>query len=340
MVDQARQIERASGERNTWQVASATLYFAPMLGITFVACRVRALQIDPVNGNPLAYMQYAFYSATGALVLSTAIVLAVPLLSSTSAVKGDKPSTLEGAEVDEEDPNVEIYSTTGSALDSVVRFCNMLRWSCVAVVYASISLIMGGFLHMAQMPGTPPMSTASWCVLVLATMFFAVQVMHFVATAIRHIDLDPKWETFHSATLELCHAVYAAPMLSCLILLARMRALQITHNRGSPQPWAKQLMHIAVAAVVLQCALCLGVALLSGSPPTVEKPGFSRLSPSTRKAYPGIVVPFAVVRAVILVMLYGAVAGICYSMFTIRYDTATPISAFSTIVEALQQGSA
>ena len=43
-----------------------------------------------------------------------------------------------------------------------------------------------------------------------------------------------------------------APMLAVLFIGLRMRALQITDNRGSPQKWAQQGMFLCTYAILMQ----------------------------------------------------------------------------------------
>merc|ERR1719454_2471292 len=47
--------------QGTLQLCQNTVSFAPMLCILFIGARMRALQIDPVNGNPQKWAQNCFY---------------------------------------------------------------------------------------------------------------------------------------------------------------------------------------------------------------------------------------------------------------------------------------
>merc|ERR1719327_1968599 len=59
--------------------ASDTLAFAPMLSVLFLAARMRALQMDPVTGNPQKWAQGCFYACTYALLCHTVLAVMVPL---------------------------------------------------------------------------------------------------------------------------------------------------------------------------------------------------------------------------------------------------------------------
>merc|ERR1719258_335721 len=58
--------------------AADTLAMAPMLCVLFLGARMRALQMDPVTGNPQKWAQNCFYLCTYALIGQT---LTGPLLS-------------------------------------------------------------------------------------------------------------------------------------------------------------------------------------------------------------------------------------------------------------------
>merc|ERR1719420_2627887 len=60
--------------------AADTLGMAPMLCALFLAARMRALQMDPVSGNPQRWAQNCFWYCSGALILQTIVSVAVPLV--------------------------------------------------------------------------------------------------------------------------------------------------------------------------------------------------------------------------------------------------------------------
>merc|ERR1719178_290962 len=51
--------------------AADTLAMAPMLCVLFLAARMRALQMDPVGGNPQRWAQRCFYAASYSLIAQT-----------------------------------------------------------------------------------------------------------------------------------------------------------------------------------------------------------------------------------------------------------------------------
>merc|ERR1719247_2179319 len=70
--------------------AADTLAMAPMLSVLFLAARMRALQMDPVTGNPQKWAQNCFYACTYALICQTILAIVVPLFLSGKVEKNDK----------------------------------------------------------------------------------------------------------------------------------------------------------------------------------------------------------------------------------------------------------
>merc|ERR1712072_909078 len=75
--------------------AADTLAMAPMLSVLFLAARMRALQMDPIGGNPQRWAQRCFYAASYSLIAQTIMAAVVPLCLKAKALpKDDK--TVEG----------------------------------------------------------------------------------------------------------------------------------------------------------------------------------------------------------------------------------------------------
>merc|ERR1719253_570956 len=64
--------------------------------------------------------------------------------------------------------------------------------------------------------------------------------------------------------------VQFAPMLSVLFIATRMRALQITDQRGSPQGYVQDGMYLASWALVIQFMMCLIMPFFTGRKYSVE----------------------------------------------------------------------
>merc|ERR1719502_1094755 len=68
--------------------AADTLAMAPMLCVLFLGARMRALQMDPISGNPQKWAQNCFYLCTYALIAQTLLATLVPLFLNGKATKG------------------------------------------------------------------------------------------------------------------------------------------------------------------------------------------------------------------------------------------------------------
>merc|ERR1719428_2246267 len=76
-------------------LAKFTVNFAPMLCILFVGARMRALQMDPKNGNPQKWAQACMFLCTASLYAQAAIVITLPLVTDCRAERPEG-SLVEG----------------------------------------------------------------------------------------------------------------------------------------------------------------------------------------------------------------------------------------------------
>merc|ERR1719198_1320183 len=97
-----------------------------MMAVLFIGARMRALQMDPINGAPQKWAQNCFYMCTYAVMMQCILAVAIPLVLGGSVKKGDKG---------EGDVEYEVNNKTlGMALTGarwVVMFCVYIGTSCV-----------------------------------------------------------------------------------------------------------------------------------------------------------------------------------------------------------------
>merc|ERR1719359_1238731 len=105
--------------------ATLSINFAPMLAVLFIGARMRALQMDPVNGAPQSWAQNCFFMCTYALALQTSLCVVIPVVLGGKA----KPGTVEG------DMEFEVKNTGLAAVLTVVRF---LITFCIYVGSAAV----------------------------------------------------------------------------------------------------------------------------------------------------------------------------------------------------------
>ena len=72
----------------TLLAATAAMDFAPMRWILFLAARMRALQMDPVNDSPQAWAKSCFYMCTYAVIMQSTSSIANPIVSGGTVKKG------------------------------------------------------------------------------------------------------------------------------------------------------------------------------------------------------------------------------------------------------------
>merc|ERR1719326_2361069 len=154
--------------------AADTLAMAPMLCVLFLAARMRALQMDPVGGNPQRWAQRCFYAASYCLIAQTIMAAIVPLFLKAKALPKDE-KTVEG------DVKYEFEGDQGQGLLpkvlTVFRFIIMLSvYACTTAVVCSVFTIQ----HPDGKELTPPLSPTMQCVLNLVFQYFLIYVLVWV----------------------------------------------------------------------------------------------------------------------------------------------------------------
>merc|ERR1719420_207991 len=309
--------------------AADTLAMAPMLSVLFLAARMRALQMDPVSGNPQRWAQNCFYACTYSLILQTALACIVPLLLSGKVVKNDK---VEG------DFKYELPNSGNVAAKclTVFRFLIMLTlYSCTIAVVCSVFTIQ----HPDGKELTPPLSPTMQCVLNLVFQYFIIYLLLWVYYTIEDfVGLDMSILAAAKDAIESAKAtVQFAPMLSVLFVATRMRALAMTSNKGAPQGWVQDGMYLASWAVLIQFMMCLLMPIFTGrkyTPDTLD--GSQKTTDEDISGFPGgkagaIVV--TVVRYVALLALLGVTAAVITGAIIMTPETANGRGAIPVITD-------
>merc|ERR1719393_344635 len=74
------------------------------------------------------------------------------------------------------------------------------------------------------------------------------------------LDLTAAKDAIESAK----STVQFAPMIAVLFVATRMRALQMTDNKGAPQGWVQDGMYLATWSILIQFMMCLIMPLFTG----------------------------------------------------------------------------
>merc|ERR1719393_81236 len=149
--------------------AICTMFFAPMIAVLFIGARMRALQMDPINGSPQRWAQNCFYMCTYAVMMQCILAITVPLILGGSVKKGDKG---EG--------DVE-YEVNNKGLGGVFAAA---RWIIMFCVYIGISCVIWSVFSIQHPKGkeyTPPISVTMQCVINLTVQFFVVYTLIWIA---------------------------------------------------------------------------------------------------------------------------------------------------------------
>jgi len=294
------------------QLASNTVNFAPMLCILFIGARMRALQIDPIAGNPQRWAQLCFYLCAYSVLVQLILVVLVPYGLGGECVQG----------ASEGDITFEVANPTLYNVLTGVRYLVMLA------LYGGFTAVIVS-VHTIEAPEgqvTPPISPAMQCVMNLTVQFFTVYLLLWVFITLKQISLQMpslRYDAFFAMWIETFDAARAtvqfAPMLSVLFIGLRMRALQITNQKGAPQGWAQEAMFLSTYAVLIQVLMVCLMPLFLGGPPKVDDDGNVVTPPhSTIMAY--VTVFF---RYVALICLYGGAVTVVVALFYITPETAT-----------------
>jgi hypothetical protein len=300
--------------------AADTLAFAPMLSVLFLAARMRALQMDPVSGNPQTWAQNCFYACTYCLIIQTAMSCIVPLLLGGKVAKNDN---VEG------DFSYELPSGGNVAAKclTVFRFLLMFTlYACVLAVVCSVFTIE----HPDGKELTPPLSPTMQCVLNLVFQYFIIYLLLWVYYTIEDFNngyFNLSYLLAAKDAIESAKAtVQFAPMLCVLFVGTRMRALQMTQNKGAPQGWVQDGMYLASWAVLIQFLMCLLMPIFTGkkfTPDTLD--GSQKTSSDDINAMPcGKFGPMRVttVRYTAWRALLGGVAAVITGVIIMTPETA------------------
>lgn len=284
------------------QTCASAVNIAPMICLLFIAARMRALQMDPRWGRPQRWAEACFYICVGSIVGQTFFILFAKIIGGRSAACAQTG-------------NEEGRSTP---LQQAVLF---LSYVAMAVTYVACGLVVGSMIDIKAQDGavTPPISPAMKCVMFLVALYFGVNLCVFITQAIT--EASEQGETFKRIT-DTCkmaeNTTMFGPMLAVLFVAARMRALQMTRQKGSPQCWAQDAMYMAAGAVALQLCMAIVSGALSSSV-NVDETG--TLATSKIRYLPGRVL-MECLKAMTFIMLFGGVLAIVASILVIRPETA------------------
>merc|ERR1719156_249039 len=308
--------------------AADTLAMAPMLCVLFLAARMRALQMDPIGGNPQRWAQRCFYAASYSLIAQTIMAAIVPLCLKAKALpKDDK--TVEG------DVKYEFEGGNQGMLPKVLtvfRFIIMLSvYACTTAVVCSVFTIV----HPDGKELTPPLSPTMQCVLNLVFQYFLIYLLLWIFITVE--DLSSGQINLHAAKDAIESAkstVQFAPMLCILFVATRMRALQMTANRGAPQGWVQDGMYLASWSVLIQFMMCLLMPVFTGKKYTPDSlDGATKPKDEENLSNPMAAGVVTAIRYIALLSLLGGTAAVITGVILMTPETANGHGALPVIAD-------
>jgi len=304
------------------QLATFSVNLAPMLAVLFIGARMRALQLDPVNGSPQPWAQMYFYVCTIAIALQAFFVILLPNVLDVTCRRGE----FDG------DVKLEAKSSMVQALWGIMRWTLLLAiyGGATAVIISIFTIEAPSDLAHRNIPVTDVML----CVINLTLQFFTIYILFFIAATVRELIIANDLMKDVVLTLESARAtVTFCPMLCILFLGCKLRASQISQNLLSPQSYAISCMYLATWSVLFQLIMVIVAPLITGKKVDVDDDGNVKTSQYTGLLY------FIVegVRYLCLIAMYGGAIAVIYAVFTMSklvlmkneplfVDIPTPVS--------------
>jgi len=288
---------------NAMMTATASINFAPMLAVLFIGARMRALQMDPVNGNPQKWAQRCFFMCTYALLAQTVCSVAVPLVLQgevrAGKVEGDMEYTVEN----------KLFGTILAIGRYVMMICIYVGFSCV--IYSIFTIE-----HPNGPQYTPPISVTMQCVINLAFQFFFIYLWIWVAITVKEFT-GMEWSLMYQTMENAKGTVMYCPMLAILFVGTRMRALMMTDNRGAPPGWAQDGMYMATWALLIQFVMIAITPCATGVPGSVDEDGNIKLEPE----HPCLFYTVQAIRWLGYILLYGGFIAVIVAVYTMTPET-------------------
>ncbi|CAD7954094.1 unnamed protein product [Amoebophrya sp. A120] len=295
------------------QTVTPTLNLAPMFCILFLGARMRALQMDPIDGHVQNWAKVAMILTTTGMEVQILAMFVCGLCLNGEVRAGN----CEG------DVRFKVSNPW------VMVVMQIIRWSTIVCIYTGALMVLVSVCvleHPKDPAKTPPVSSAMKCVMILTVLYLIVYFGLFLMTSLRTCLGSQFGSSVLRAFDTARGTVFFAPMLSVLFLGCRLRALQLTKTMGSPQGYAQDWMFLATWAIMGQVLLCFFLGLFAPGDSSDLKPdedGNLQLPESADGGKPGIArYLMEGFRYLCMFSTYGAAIGICYAIYTMTPTNA------------------
>merc|ERR1719398_299108 len=208
------------------------------------------------------------------------------------------------------------------------RFLIMLFvYACAVAVVCSVFTIE----HPDGKDLTPPLSPTMQCVLNLAFQYFLIYALLWIFITLE--DFTSFELTSVKQAVETAKSTVAfAPMIAVLFIATRMRALQMTDNKGAPQGWVQDGMYLATWSILIQFFMCLLMPLFTGkkyTPDSLDGP-VAKVD-NVSNPYAAGAVTF--IRYSALIALIGGIATVITGVMLMTPETANGRGAIPLVTD-------
>jgi hypothetical protein len=258
---------RTPGLKGEWEriftEAALEVDFGPMLGVLFLAVRMRAQQLWPPDGMVPAESQTWMYFCCLGIAIKCFVVIVEPWLTGSVRMDG----------LDKNDPLVAEQRRQGGARFMFASACGILRTLATFFVYVGFTVVIFTIYELPAKPGSGVCTTCNWayspavapavqCVINLTVQYFTIFGLLMAAKLYSTFFYKGR-KTFSIRTLESAvPSLKLCPMLAILFIGARMRALQM--KLDSPPAWAQLSFYVATYAILVQTICAVLTPILTG----------------------------------------------------------------------------
>jgi hypothetical protein len=310
-------------------LAKYTVNMAPMLCILFIGARMRALQMDPKNGNPQWWAQWCFYLCTYSIMVQAILIILIPLCVTCECKQG----------ASEGDVVFEMENQCLNACMTAVRYLALLAlYGGFTAIMVSVFIIE----HPTDVSLTPPVSPAMKCVMNLSVQYFTIYLMLFICITLK--QFIPALGGCLTVAIGVFEAgqktVMFAPMLSILFISTRMRALQLAKATdgtippsAGPPGYAQDAMYLCTWAVLVQVCMAVLVCLLTcGGAPQMDEDGNVK-KPEGGNFIVGIILD--IIKYLSMVAMYGGVVTVIVAIFLMTPETIPPYAPRGSLIPGM-----
>merc|ERR1719174_3419472 len=218
--------------------------------------------------------------------------------------------------------------TLGTAL-TVARYAIMV---CIYVGFSAIIYSIFTIQHPKGPEFTIPISVTMQCVINLTVQFFFVYGMIWVCVTLKEFT-GFEWALLTQTMENAKGTIMFCPMLAILFVGTRMRALQLTDNKGAPQGYVQDGMYMATWSLLIQFLMCLIMPVFTNKrydPDTLD--GSQKATEEPISNYWGAMA-VTVLRYFALLALLGGVTTVTIGVFMMTPETANGRGSIPVIAD-------